>query len=40
MDTTYRLNVGFKPAMKQFADLDGPQLPADTRMGNLFSDRK
>ena len=24
MDTTYNLNGGFKPTMKRFADLDGP----------------
>ena len=24
MDATYHLNGGFKPAMKRFADLDGP----------------
>src|SRR4051794_25540074 len=24
MDTTYQLNGGFKPTMKRFADLDGP----------------
>jgi hypothetical protein len=24
MDTTYNLNGGFKPALKRFADLDGP----------------
>ena len=34
-DPTYNLNGGFKPTMKRFADLDGPDFFPDAALGNI-----
>jgi hypothetical protein len=37
MDATYNLNGGFKPNMKRFADLDGPDyFPTREEVGLSF----
>ena len=39
-DATYNLNGGFKPTMKRFADLDGPDFFSDATMGNVRINRQ
>lgn len=39
MDATYHLSGGFKPTMKRFADLEGPDF-FPRQHGNARSDRK
>jgi hypothetical protein len=36
-DATYNLNGGFKPTMKRFADLDGPDFFPTPRWATLLS---
>jgi hypothetical protein len=39
-DATYNLNGGFKPTTKRSADLNGPRLFPNTKMGDLRPHRK
>lgn len=39
-DATYNLNGGFKPTMKRFADLNGPDFFPNATLGYVCFDRK
>ena len=40
MDATYHLAGGFKPTIKRFADLDGPDFFSNASLGHLCSHRQ